>query len=132
MTSTVQTPAIDWTALTVEALDDIRANLPLPPSAPMTEADVKALLAAMQADLPAVAAMVKAHPGVITAVGRFLTALAAVRLPNGEQRYPWAGTLKAALDGLPGGLATAEEFMPFISGMIDEFSPAPGKFLGIA
>jgi hypothetical protein len=123
MASAAQSP-IDWPALFLEALADVRANMPLPPSATMTEADVKALLAAMQADLPAVVAMVKAHPGVITAVGRFLTALAA----SGQ---PWAGTLKAALDGLPGGLATAEKFMPFVSGMIDEFSPVPGKFLGI-
>lgn len=120
MTSAVQPTGINWPALILEALEDVKANKPLPPSAPMTEADIKALLAALQADLPALAAQVKAHPGLITAAGRVLTALA-------SQGYTWAGTLKTALDGLPGGLATADQFMPFIAGMIDEFSPATGS-----
>ena len=115
---------IDWPALVLEALADIKANKPLPPSPPVTEAEIKTLLSALEAELPNLAAEVKAYPGVIAAAGRILTAWEA----SGKT---WAAPLKAALYGLPGGLAAAEQFMPFISGMIDEFSPVPGKFLGI-
>ena len=73
MASVVQTP-IDWPALVLEALADIKANKPLPPSPPVTEAEIKPLLSAVEAELPNLAAEVKAYPGVITAAGRILTA----------------------------------------------------------
>lgn len=116
---------INWPALFLEALADIKANKPLPPAVPLTEAEIQALLAAMQADLPAAVAQVQAHPGLITAFGRVLTALMA-------DGHPSAGTLKAVIYAIPGGLASAEQFLPTVSGLITEFSPAPGKFIGIA
>lgn len=111
---------IDWPALVLEALADVKANLPLPPPAPTTEADTAALLSAVQANLPAFAARVQANPGLITGAGRILTALAA-------QGETWAAPLKAALDALPGDLATAEQYIPTVIGLITAFSPATGS-----
>lgn len=120
MISAVQSPS-DWLALILDAEADIKANKPLPPAAPMTEAQLKALLSTLQAKLPEIVAEIQAHPGYITAADRVLSALAA----SGR---PWAVTVRAVVDGLPGGLATALQFMPFIAGMIDEFSPATGGY----
>jgi hypothetical protein len=115
---------IDWPALIMKALADVKANLPLPPSAPMTEAEIEAMLAAVEADLPAFAAEVRARPGLITAAGRVLAALEA-------EGKPWAGTIRTALCALPGGLASAEKFIPTAISALKMFSPVPGKFLGI-
>lgn len=119
MASVVQTPT-NWAALFLEALADIKVNKPIPPAPPLTEAQIQALLSAVQADLPTLAAKVQANPGLITAAGRVLAALDA-------QGEAWAGTLKAALDALPGGLAAAEQYIPTVLGLITAFSPATGS-----
>jgi hypothetical protein len=112
------TTSINWPALILEALEDIKANLPLPPAPPLSDADVTAMFAAVEANLPAIAAEFKSRPGVITATGRILDALN----NSGET---WAGNVKAILDAMPGGIASAEKYLPTILGMIAAFSPAP-------
>jgi hypothetical protein len=112
---------IDWPALLIEAMADIKANKPLPAAQPLTDAQIQALLLAMQTDLPVIAAKVQSNPGVIMALGRVLGALAG-------QGETWAGTLKDVLDALPGGLSSAEQYIPTILGLLNAFAPATGGY----
>jgi hypothetical protein len=100
-----------------QAEADYAANLPLPPAAPMSEADALAALTAAQPKIAALDAWVKAHPGAIRAAGRILTEL-------GAQGFTWATELDTALSAGPGGLAAADSWLPTVIGGLGMFQPA--------
>ena len=91
----------------------------------MTEA--AELLKKAQAQIPAIDAWIKAHPGAVRAAERVLAALSA-------QGVEWAGELEAAIGAAPGALTTAADAIPKIAEALAMFAPAqigiPGGWSG--
>lgn len=109
-------PALLRAAEQAEA--DIKANAPLPPVVPLTEADALAAFKAAQPKIDALDAWVKAYPGALRALGRILAEL-------GAQGFTWASELDTALSAGPGALAAEESWAPTIIGLLTTFAPAP-------
>jgi hypothetical protein len=125
-------PSINYAALVIalvpyieKAEAALKANAPLPPAPEMTLADAAAAIEAAQPRLAALDAWLKANPGAVTAATIVLGGLRA-------QGFAWAGELATVISGAPGGIAAAEDWLPTAISAMTMFSPAPGKFLGIA
>src|ERR1700679_1466271 len=99
--------SIDWRALIAQVAADIRANKPLAPSPPLTGPQIAAVLTTIQADLPALIAIVQAHQGVITGLDDVLKAMEGA----GE---PWAADARMIVGAVPGALAMALQYLPMV------------------
>lgn len=102
---------------------DYKANAPLPPAEPMSEADALAALKAAQPKIAALDAWVKAHPGAVRALGRILGELSA-------QGFTWATELDAALSAGPGALAAADSWVPTVISAFSWVQPAATGIVG--
>jgi len=101
-----------------QAEADYAANLPLPPAAQMSEADILAAFKAAQPKIDKLNAFVVAHPGAIRGLGRVLAELKA-------QGFAWAGELDEALSAGTGALAAEGSWAPTIIAGFSMIQPAP-------
>lgn len=106
-----------------QAEADFTANAPLPPAAPMSEADALAALKAAQPKIAALDAWVTARPGAVRALGRVLAEL-------GSQGFTWAAELDSALSAGPGALAAADSWAPTVINALSMFQPAATGITG--
>ena len=106
-----------------KAVEDAKANKPLPPAAPVSV--TPAMVMEIFQTLEALSGLMVKHPGLIRGADDILMALR-------RDDVPYAAEAKQALDMLPGGIAAAEQWKPTIEYWLNAFQPAPDKFIGIA
>jgi len=112
--------SFDWgafAAVLVQADIDIKSNFPLATSA-TSAADIGAALQAFEPKLKAADAWVKANPGYVRAAVRVLTELS-------RQGVTVAASAETAVSAFPGGLASADSWLPTIIGALTMFQPTP-------
>lgn len=105
-------------AVIIQADADIRENLPLPPSAPITSDQEIALATAAQAKIAACDAWFKKYPGIVRATCRVLAFFSGLG-------WAWATELNAIIGAAPGEIATIDSWAPTVVGFLTAFQPAP-------
>ena len=100
------------------AWGDYEANVPLPPSPALTEAQIAAKARAVQAALPPLVEWLKAHPGAIRGADRILTAAKAAGWPKADE-------VQEAVDALQPVCEGAQAWLPTAIKLLDMFQPHP-------
>ena len=116
----------DWGRLLqafVKAAHDFKANTPRPAATEMSGAEMAAALREIEAQLPAIIAAIDAQPGAITAADDILSALFAAG-------FTWAGPMERLVDGSPGALRIAKDWLPKVLWALETFNAAPTQMSG--
>lgn len=106
-----------------KAVADYKANKPLPPSQPMTGAQMAAGAQKLQALLAEAAPILAAHPGAITAADDILDAL-------DDGGFSWAADAEMGVNAIPGLLGSIRGWLPEIIWALGAFQPMPTGITG--
>lgn len=106
-----------------KAVADYKANKPLPPAQPMTNAQMVAGAQKLQALLDEAIPILQAHPGAITAAVDILNVL-------DDAEFPWAVGVEEGVDAIPGALDMIRKWLPEAIWALGALQAAPTGITG--